>query len=82
MTEQADQLQYDITPAHYTALVQSIFGKASHHPSLSAPLQPRFDSLPRLAFPKAEIAVEREEICECEFTLYTSSLNGVSLPTD
>jgi hypothetical protein len=40
--------------------------KVSHHPSVSAPLQPRFGSLLLLAFPKAKIAVEREEICECE----------------
>jgi len=42
------------------------FGKASHHPGLSAPLQPRFDSLRLLAFPRAKIAVEREEFCECD----------------
>jgi len=41
------------------------FGKALH-PSLSAPLQPRFGSLWLLAFPKAKIAVEREVICECD----------------
>ena len=42
------------------------FGKASHQPGLSAPLQPRFGSLRLLAFPKAKIAVEREEIFECD----------------
>jgi hypothetical protein len=42
------------------------FGKASHHASLSAPLQPRFGSLWLLAFPKAKIAVESEGICECD----------------
>ena len=42
------------------------FGKASHHPGLSAPLQPRFGSLRLLTFPKAKIAVERKEICECD----------------
>ena len=42
------------------------FGKASHHPGLSAPLQPRFGSLRLLAFPKAKIAVVREQICECD----------------
>jgi hypothetical protein len=42
------------------------FSKASHHPGLSAPLQPRFGSLPLLSFPKVKIAVEREEICECD----------------
>jgi len=41
------------------------FGKASHHPGLSAPLQPIFGSLWLWAFPKAKIAVEMEEICEC-----------------
>ena len=42
------------------------FGKTSHHPGLSVPLQPRFGSLWLLAFPKAKIAVESEEICECD----------------
>jgi hypothetical protein len=41
------------------------FDKASHHPGLSGPLQPRFGSLRLLAFPKAKITFEREEICEC-----------------
>jgi len=41
------------------------FGKTSNHPGLSAPLQPRFGSLQLLAFPKAKITIEREEICEC-----------------
>jgi hypothetical protein len=42
------------------------FGKATHHPGLSAPLQSWFGSLRLLAFPKAKIAVEKEEICECD----------------
>ena len=41
------------------------FGKASHNPGLSAPLQPRFGSLQLLAFPTTKIAVQREDICEC-----------------
>jgi len=78
MTEQADQLHHDNAPAHSTALVLAFFGKASHRPGLSIPLQPRFDTLRLLAFPKAKIAVEREEICECD----GRTVNGVSLPTD
>ena len=35
-------------------------------PRCVSPLQPRFGSLQLLAFPKAKIDVEREEICECE----------------
>ena len=42
------------------------FGKAAHHPGLTAPLQPRFGSLWLLALPKGKIALEREEICECD----------------
>jgi len=43
-----------------------LFGKTSHHPGLSALLQHRFGSLRLLAFPKPQIAIEREEICECD----------------
>jgi hypothetical protein len=39
-------------------------GKTSHHPGLSAPLHHRFSFLQLLAFPKAEIAIEREEISD------------------
>jgi hypothetical protein len=69
MTERADKIHHDNAPAHSTALVQAFFfffGKASHHPGLSAPLQPRFGSLRLLDFPKAKIAFENKEICECE----------------
>jgi len=66
MTDRTDQLHHDNAPAHSTALVQVLyFGKASHYPGLSAPLQPRFGSLKLLAFPKVKIALERE-ICECD----------------
>jgi len=48
---------------------------------MSAPLQPRFGSLQLLAFPKVKIAVEREEICECDgHTLY--KLNQRRLTAD
>ena len=70
MTEREDQLHHDNAPAHSRALTQAFFlgggGKASHYTSLSAPLQPRFGSLWFLAFPKAKIAVWKEEICECD----------------
>jgi hypothetical protein len=57
-------------------------GKASHHPGLSAPLQPTFGFLQLLAFPKAKIAVERRRSVNMTVTQYTSSVNGVSLPID
>jgi len=68
MTERADRLHHDYAPAHSTALVQAFFFFfwAKHHITqiCQSPLQPRFGSLRLLAFPKAKIAVEREEICE------------------
>jgi len=42
------------------------YWQTSHHPGLSAPLKPRFVSLRLLVFPEAKIAVEREEVCECD----------------
>jgi len=41
-------------------------GKASHHPRLSAFLQPRCGSLRLLAFPKAKFAVKSVEVCKCD----------------
>jgi hypothetical protein len=66
MTERADQLHHDNAPAHSTALVQAFFGQSITSLGLSAPLQPIFGSLRFPAFPKAKIAVENEEICECD----------------
>ena len=66
ITERADQLHHDKEPARSTSLMQAFFRKASPHQGLSAPLQPRFGSLRLLAFPKAKIDFEREEICEFE----------------
>ena len=42
------------------------YSKTSHYRGVSAPLQPRFGSLRLLGFPKAKIAVESEEIGECD----------------
>jgi len=66
MTERADQLHHDNAPGHSTALMQVFFGKASFWPGLSDTLQPRFDSLRLLTFPKAKLAFESLEICECD----------------
>jgi hypothetical protein len=47
-------------------LCRLFFDKVTHHPGLSATLQPRYGSLQLLAFLKSKIAVERKEICECD----------------
>ena len=62
MTEQAYQLHHDNAPSHSIAHVRA---KPSHHPDLSALLEPRFDSKQILVlFSKRKIAVEKWEICE------------------
>jgi hypothetical protein len=85
MTERADQLHRDDAPAHSTALAQAFYGKATHHPDLSAPLQPRFGSLRLLAFPKVKFAVENEDICELgshsvHIVIHCQSIRGHYLP--
>ena len=62
MTERADQRICINAPAHYTALVQAFLTK--HRMTQVCP--PRFSFLRLLNFPKAKIAVESEENCECD----------------
>ena len=65
MIEPADQLHYDYAPANSTAFVQAYLAKQHIIQVCHSPLQPTFGSLLLLAFPKAKIPFEREEICEC-----------------
>ena len=67
MTERADQHHHDNAPAHSTAIMQALFfTKHDITQVCQPPLQPRFGSLRLLAFPKAKIAIERKEMCECD----------------
>ena len=43
------------------------FGETSNHPGDAASLQPRFDTLRFLPFPKTKITFEREEILDCQW---------------
>ena len=67
MTERANLLHHDNASVHSTALYRLFFGGQNITSSRSvSPLQPTFGSLRLVAFSKAKIAVEREEICECD----------------
>jgi len=66
MLERSDQLHHDNAPAQFTALVQAFLAKHRITQVCQALIQPRFGSLQLMAFPKAKIAVEKEEICECD----------------
>jgi len=82
MIERADQLHHDNKPAYSTALVQDFFGKELHHTALSAPLQPIFGSLRLWLFPKLKSPFKKRRFVNATVTQYTSSVNGISLPTD
>ena len=64
MTERADQLHRNNASAHSTAFLQALLAKHHITQVCQLPLQPTFDSLQLLAFPKTKIAVEGEEICK------------------
>jgi hypothetical protein len=59
------QLHHDNAPANSTAPVHAFLAKHYITQVCQPPLQLRFGSLQLLAFPKAKIDIEREEICEC-----------------
>ena len=66
ITERADQRICSNAPAHPTALLQDFFWQNIATPgSVSTPTA-RFGSLRLLGFPQAKIAVESEDICECD----------------
>jgi hypothetical protein len=82
MTERADQLHHDTAPAHSTALVQGFLVK--HH--ITQVCQHFYS--PDLAlcdfwlFPKLKSPLKGRIFVNATVTEYTSSVNGVSLPTD
>ena len=83
MTEQADQLHHNNAPTNSTALVQAFF-LAKHH--ITQFYQTLYS--PNLApwdfwlFPKLKSPLKRRRFVNATVTQYTSSANGVSLPTD
>ena len=82
VTEPADQLHYYNAPAHSTALVRAFM--ANHH--ITQVCQPPYS--PDLApcdfwlFPELKSPLNVRRFVIVTVTQYTSSVNGVSLPTD
>jgi hypothetical protein len=66
MIERTDQLHHDNAPAHPTVLVHALLAKDNITQDCQPPYSPDLALCDFLAFPKAKIAVEREEICECD----------------
>jgi len=82
MTEQADQLHRDYVPTNSTAVMQAFLAK--HH--IIQVCQPTY--IPDLApcgfwlFAKLKSLVKGWKCVNATVKQYTSSVNGVSLPTD
>jgi len=57
-------------------------GKTSHHPGLSAPYSSDFAPCDLLLFPKLKSPLKGRRFVNATVTQHTSSVNGVSLPTD
>ena len=60
------QLFHNNMTPHASRLIQ-FFGETPNHPGNSALLQPRFDALWLLAFPKPKITFEREKAYNCNW---------------
>jgi transposase len=82
MTERADQLHHDNAPAHATALVQASLAKHNIIQVCQPPYSPDMAPCNFWFFPKLKWSLKWKRFFNGTVTQYTSSVNGVSLPTD
>jgi hypothetical protein len=82
MTERADQLHHDNAPVHSTAIVKASWQSIISPRSVSLPYIPDLAPCDLRLFSKLKSALEVRKFVNATVTQYTSSVNGVSLPTD
>jgi len=84
MAERADQLHHNNAPGHSTALLQAYFFLAKHHitQACQPPYSPDLAPCDFWLFPNVKSSLKGRRILNVAVTQYTSSVNGVSLPTD
>ena len=80
--ERADQLHRDIAPAHSTALVQTFLAKHHITQVCQPPCSPDSALCNFWLFPELKSPLKWRVFVNGTVTQYTSSVNGVSLPTD
>jgi len=82
MSQRTHKLHHDYAPAHSTALVQAFMAK--HH--ITQVCQPPYSSdsasFDFWVFSKLKSLLKARRFMNATVTQYTSSVNGVSLPTD
>jgi hypothetical protein len=82
MTERADQLHHDNAPAHSAALVQAFLAKRHITQVCQPPYSLNLAACDIWLFPKLKSLLKAIRFVNATVTQYTSSVNGVSLPTD
>jgi len=82
MTERADQLQHDNAPAHSTALLQAFLAKHHITQVCQPPYSPDLAPCDFWLFPKLKSPLKGRRFVNVTVKQYTSSVIGISLPTD
>jgi hypothetical protein len=82
MTEHADQLHHDNAPAHFTALMQAFLAKNHITQVCQPPYNPDLAPCSFWLFPKLKVPLKGRRFVNETVTQYTSTVSGVSLPTD
>jgi transposase len=82
ITERADQLHHDNAPAHSTALMQAFLAKQHITQAYQPPYSPDLAPCDFWLFPKLKSTLKVRRFVNAMVTEFTSSVNGVSLPTD
>jgi len=82
MTERADHLHHDNVPVHSTALVQAFLAKYRITLVCQPPYSTDLAPCDFWLFPKLKSPLKGRRFVYAMVTQYTSSINGVSLPTD
>jgi transposase len=82
MTKRVNQLHHDNAPAHSTALVQDFLEKHHITQVRQAPYSPDLAPCDFWRFPKLKSPLKGKRFVNATVTQYTSSVNGVSLPSD
>ena len=80
--KRADQLHHDNAPAHCTALVQAFLAKHRITQVCQPPYSPDFPPCDLWLFQTLKLPLKGWRFVNATVTQYTSSVNGVSLPTD
>ena len=82
MTERADQLHHDNAPARSTALLQASLTKHHITQFCQHPYSPDLAPCDFSLFPKLKSPMKGRRFVNATVTQYTSSVKGISLPTD